>query len=376
MKISEMLEREDLYPIIEHTLNNYFGFKEHQILKTQKNRKGTKFGYIYERLNAIVSRKPDKKVMEFLYTEYQTKQFFKRILAQVYLRVLLHSSGLFADKVLKNNDDTELDNHILIYPCNKKIRIFNFNDNYIDVVVKDGFSNDLIAKEIKFREQHLSLHILPITSKTQNSYREQIIDGIPLARIINAKKYKELKNKTLKILKSEISTYKKNVDTKAYVEQLKTEFYKKINGAGLEELKETYETLSQIVLDNFEQIPVVLSHGDFHHGNVWIENKTDIVYIIDFETYSERSMFYDPYTLFHDLRTFDFHSTMIKLLKGGGSEVFGNQYIGGILALILMEDFLFQTNDLAIFDNDSMQKEIISYNFKVTKVIEKIKGND
>ncbi len=370
-----MLKREELYTTIERTLNRYFGFNEHQILKTQSKSNGRNFAYTYERLNAIISKVPEKKVKEFLYTEYSTKQFFKRLLAQVYLRILLNTRGFFADKVLKNDVGTELESYILIYPCNKKIRIFNFKDNYVDVLVKDGFSNDLIAKEIEFREKHHSPHILPIRSKTQNSYREEIIDGIPLARITDKKKYKELLNQTLKILNSEISTYEKNIGTKEYVDKLKDKLYKKISGAELENLKETYENLSQIVLDSFNEIPVVLSHGDLQYGNVWVENRTEKIYIIDFETYSERSRFYDPYTLFHNLRSFNFHATMISLLNKEGSEVIGNENIGGILALVLMEDFLFKADELVLFCNNSQKKEILYYNAKVTKVITQINRN-
>ena len=114
MKISYMLKRESFYEINEKTLGAFYEGQE----KLKKL-------YVYPELNAIVTARPSKKVKEYLYTEYRVSgSLLRRIAVRFYATLMLNSGGLLASKRFARK--TSADKDTLIYPCNKKYRIFIF----------------------------------------------------------------------------------------------------------------------------------------------------------------------------------------------------------------------------------------------------------
>lgn len=321
MKISYMLKREDFYNINEKTLQKYF----------VKNEGKTSL-YIYSHLNAIVTISPAKEVKDYLLCEFSVRSnVIKRLLVATYVKLCLCSRGLLASK--KICVDAIVKNNVLIYPCNRKYRIFDFDMRVVDVVIKDGFCNDNLLHEIEFRNRkNLPAFVPNMVSVVEEGYREAIIDGKPLARI--EEKYEIYRDDAYKQFLAFALEKGRAVNAKEYARQL-------ANTIGKLAIKkvERKELLSKVVmkLRDFvkeqEEIALCFSHGDLQPGNIWVENGSGKIYIIDWESWGERSVWYDKSTLYYELRM-----GVEKYLQ---KEININEKI-----VVLLEDLVFQLNEL------------------------------
>ncbi|MBE6727796.1 MAG: hypothetical protein E7562_04010 [Ruminococcaceae bacterium] len=339
MKISQMLLREDFYDINKKTLDNFYGSNENEKTKL----------YIYPKLNAIVTSKPSKAVRKYLYTEFNINtSFIKRIVVRLYAFLLLHSFGLFAAKKCIVN--AEVGNDVLIYPCNKKYRILNFSKGIIDVIIKDGFKDGDLKHEINFRSRDDLADFVPqIIKYDQNGYSEKIIDGCPLARkSVGFEKYRD---DAYKMYTEYYKVSEKKVKPGEYALKLIEEisdlsFDSPINQALLEGV---LTRLKGILVDGDREIALSFSHGDLQAGNIWIENSTDKIYIIDWESCRERSIYYDKAVLYHGLRPLGVEHYLNENLELQEK------------AIVLLEDIIFQINERKSLSQLSEEKWLESY---------------
>ncbi len=322
MKISYMIKREDFYDINEKTLNTFFGSGENVTRM-----------YIYPELNAITTKNPSKKVKDFIYTEFNINaSFIKKTLVNLYSRLSLNSFGFIASK--KCEVKKEISNDILIYPCNKKYRIFDFSKNTVDVLVKDGFLENDILHEIEFRtKKDLPDFVPSVISSTNNTYKEVIIDGKPLARI--SENHSSLCIKAYKLLRY----YGKEFDKKAKVGEYLMELVDKINSYPKDKIlsNDKFDAVIKSFSDMFSderEVILTFSHGDLQSGNIWIENETEKIYIIDWESWGERSIWYDKAVLFDGLRPKGIDFYMEKDLTPDEKNI------------VILEDIIFRLNEL------------------------------
>lgn len=326
MKISFMLKREDFYSINQKTLEKYYA-----TCKTKKRL------YIYPELNAIVTARPSKLVRQYLYTEFRVNgSFLKRFLVRLYATVMLNSGGLLAAKSVVVHTDATKDT--LIYPCNKKYRIFDFAKNQVSVLGKDGFPTDDLQHEIEFRTGNKAGFIPGLICSSEQGYSEVIIDGCPVARA--GERMTSLCDKAFAIWSDYISSSIQMIPAVEYAKQLADQF-RELNNR-LQKLNKQVDnnqldllwTELQNILQAFqENVPVGLSHGDLQAGNIWVENKTDKLYIIDWESWKNRSTWYDRALLYEGLRRTD------GLEKYSACRDF-------IHTTVLMEDILFRMTEL------------------------------
>ncbi len=294
MKISYMLEREDFYKINQETLNYFYTDDLHESIL-----------YIYPQLNAIVTKKPSKEVKRYLYVEYNVKSsFLKKVLVACYARISLNTNGFLSSSTCTVKGD--FSECCLIYPCNKKFRIFDFKKKLVTVIPKIGFPDMDIKKEIQFRNNNHADFIPTIISSGLNYYTELIIDGYPLARAENDFQIK--KDETRGIWKEYIRDSVREVRSEEYAQMLRRRYKEllkeenvKLKMIDRETLAKLEETLySEMKRD--EKVQIGTSHGDLQPGNIWIENKTGKIYIIEWETYGIRSIWYDECALDENLR--------------------------------------------------------------------------
>lgn len=351
MKITYMRLREDFDSINKETLNSFYAHSD----------KETDL-FIYPELNAIVVRKPSKKVKRFLYTEFSVSgSILKRIAVWVYTRLLLNSFGFLAGSKIRQKGD--IGSNTLIYPCNKKYRIFDFASNTVTVLTKSGFPNSAIKEEIDFRNEYKADFILPLRDFKENQYTEEIIDGIPLARIKNNKE--ENINKAYKIWREYGSNYDKEISPKEYIEYINESLAGKfdtlknvINDDAIRKLQDTIKELCSIITSFNSKITLTLSHGDLQPGNIWVENNTDKVYIIDWETVKMRSVWYDEFLLYKGLR-----------MLGGLKKLF--ELDSGLCKyVVILEELLYRIDDACCLPIDIRRKTIdgISKDFDVSNI--------
>lgn len=340
MKISHMLIREDFYNILDQTLKIHF-----------KNDKYVASFYVYPQLNAIMCATPSRKVKKYIYKEYRVNtSFLKRVAIKLYCFLLMNSFGLLSRKKIKLCiKDAK---NALIYPCNKKIRIFNFKNNVVEVVPKWSFSEFDLKKEIDFRNQHCAEFIPKLLSFDNCSYTEEIIDGYPLARASSEKEEKTHQAYDL------WRTYTLQYDTKTclnqYVLELNKQYkveidkLKRFKKLAYRELAQYWENLTKFLLSTNEEITLTLSHGDLQAGNIWIKNVDNKIVIIDWESFAMRSVFYDEALLFCNIRK------SINLMEYV-------QEIDIVKAIVLAEDFLYRLQELCELPEQFGSEDFVKY---------------
>lgn len=319
MKITEMLQREDFYQINRDTLSEYYG-----------NCAEKKKLYIYPRLNAIVVKHPSKAVEEYLLTEYDVRgNALKRLAVQMYVKLCLNSFGRMADQSIElNNSATP---NTLIYPCNRKYRIFDFVKQTVSVQIKSGFPTEQLRHEIAFRtRKDLPGFVPTLVSHTAFGYTERIIDGRPLARITDD--FEKYKRAAFDQLSAYANQFNETVTGNDYAVKLSEKANKLAKEIDID-LKSLLKSLVAGI-SKLQEIVTTFSHGDLQMGNIWIENKTNKVFIIDWESWGTRSSFYDKAALFNGLRPGDISKYLNK--EGIATEE---------KAVVLLEDLVFQLEE-------------------------------
>lgn len=291
MKISQMLRREDFYRINEKTLSGYYG---------QSGTDKTEL-CIYPQLNAIVTTKPSSRVIGYLLCEYAVRgNALKRLAAQGYVQGCMHSFGLLAAK--KCTVQAKVEPDVLIYPCNKKYRIFDFRHQVVDVIAKHGFDDSDLQHEMAFRKQaNLPGFVPGFVSCDAHGYREIIIDGRPLARITVG--FEALRDQAYTLLLEYGAPHQKIAAAKTYADELQAQIETLLSQkADSEKLVRGIVTELVAMTASSAYVTLTFSHGDLQSGNIWVENKTNKLYIIDWESWGIRSLWYDKATLYQGLR--------------------------------------------------------------------------
>lgn len=322
MKISQMLEREDFYGINEQTLADFFGESADE----------TEL-YIYPQLNAIITKKPSRAVKQYLRDEYDVRgNVLKRMAVKSYITACFASCGAMSSRACRVSQ--RVSNDTLIYPCNKKYRIFDFDKQRVSVIAKHGFPKQDLIHEIEFRTRELLPDFVPaLESFDENGYTERIIDGKPLARISAG--YDWLCRDAYALLREYTTSFDRTISGVAYAKQLREKILsfpsEKITNQEL--LAQVVELLAREV-EKEGEIRLTFSHGDLQSGNIWVENGTEKIYIIDWESWAERSEWYDSETLFGHLR------------PGSISAYLAGKTLSPKMATVLLEDIVFQLENL------------------------------
>ena len=352
MKISEMLQREDFYAILPETFNQYaafLGIEPGSVAVVGKGEKANLF--VNEKLNAILAARPSGAVKAYLKTEYTVGgNALRKVAVAAYLKYALTCVRGNSQRGLRCDMKSSL-NDVLIYPCNKKIRLFDFKEGVVYTVLKTGFPDIYIKRETKFRQDANVPFVPKILSCMDGCYSERIIEnGRPLARIQDGGYVERKKQESLRLVQS-LTTSPKRVRAKEYVAGLRDRcltMLKNKNGfESFERVEGVFERLTGKVTAC--EIGLVTSHGDFQPGNIWIDKDGEIV-IIDWETVKERSPYYDYAALYCSLRNHGGLNNLCERIKAN-KHLNDNEDcpIQTVLALILAEELEYQTEELISF---------------------------
>lgn len=365
MKISEMLVREDFYSILEQTLSDnqciIHADGESICVIDAKNECDL---FVNAQLNSIMSAHPSRAVIDYLKTEYNViGSPVRRLLVKSYLTAATTFVKIFSQKGIKVAFDAGVDkNNILIYPCNKKIRLFDFGKGIVYTMLKRDFPSLYIDRETKFRLENKTDFIPGIVEFGNGCYSEKIINGMPLARISNPSFVERCKEDAYKKVKSlTLSDY----PIKA------TDYIKQLKDTCLEQLKQKpsfkdadvvaciFDSLLEVQPE--EKLSLVISHGDFQPGNIWWDKDKKQIVIIDWETVKLRSIFYDHAALYYNLRREGTEQLVVDSLKASSHIAsFTPQCSPASVAKIVMaEELAYQTEELISFPGEIGIKEYI-----------------
>jgi thiamine kinase-like enzyme len=156
-------------------------------------------------------------------------------------------------------------------------------------------------KEIRLRPQWN--FVLPMEMKTSNIYYEKLLKGRSFDRL-KKKKVRNIHNEIEKIIIQIQKEKRSTINSIKYSLSLKNTIVDELSKVIISKqlylnVIEFVEHISDLVGD-FD-LEVSFSHGDLQYGNIFI-TENDEIYILDWETYSVRSIGYDLLTYFYRFR--------------------------------------------------------------------------
>lgn len=301
MTIYQLFEREDIYSIIESTLKEYYS-DVHGInaeVRLSKDKFRNSF-VVYPRIGVIISRVPTWEVMKHVYADFNVQgSVLRKIAAWGYITLCWCTFGLLGSRSLYVSNKKALHRNISIMACNRKIRIFDFKNRYVDAILKVGYHDNYFKNEIKARTT-LNYSFIPGIEKIGSRwYREKVLDGSGLVRTAPGK-YEKYCNEVISDIRQLYADYGSKISAEEYALRLSEALSKGINqlqkekGANDVSYLECIKSKALNVLRAEDMsIPITLSHGDLQTGNIIIDEKIDKVTIYDWETFGERSVWFD-----------------------------------------------------------------------------------
>ena len=361
MDLASMLDREDFFSFFFTTVEKYYkeALDTDIIFSFANNRKNCNM-VIKPKLSAASSIYISKRAREFFYSEWNIRNsLLKNCIAKIYIFFTTRTGSVFSQ--FRFVMMPELENHrdVIIAPNNRSIRIFDYSKNIVGCIIKDGFTDKFFKNQIDFRENYKYDFILPMLSFGEDWFQEPIMHGHPLARITNEKVYQKALHDAIddmSILAKDTLEYS-NCDE--YISRLKQQIVQMLDIAKEKKKiqcdKETHKIVEfavrEAILFN-QQIPTVMSHGDFQSGNIWVDREHK-VWIYDWETAGRRSIWYDASVLQYSLRRNNGWKELMEIeaplhMKRcdiNYSNYSPDQY-RAIKGIILLEDLCFYLEDM------------------------------
>lgn len=299
MTIQEMLEREDIYTILSQTLEEYFHTVWDKDVAVRVEKSLLRNSYvIYPRLGVAVSRFPSWKVAKDIYTQFNVQGNWKRkLFAWGYITLCFLTFGMLASRSLYVSDKKWCRRNRYIMPCNRKIRIFDYGEGYVDAILKVGFNDTYFKNELKYRVNPKYKFIPPFIKFGNRWYREALLTGRALVRLSESQ-YDTAVEKTkgeIGKLYSDTKHYEGIISYSHRIEECikeKLPILKYQKGLSIEYVQTVLNKISEYVKGVDIQVPLVTSHGDLQTGNIMVD-KVGIVTIYDWETAGERSIWFD-----------------------------------------------------------------------------------
>jgi len=363
LKIDAMILREDFYKISDATLERYFREVEGKEVHVKTVKHGLRNCLVvYPHLGAITTRWPGYETLKFLLSEYNIRNKpIKNLLAKAYVLFCLFTFGLFSQCCVHLTGNIEIERSMLIFPANRKLRIYNFKTGYVDAIVKESFTLKYFQTELSFRLENHFEFVPQIADSGEGWYREVILPGQPLARIREEILYRKCLGDTVKHMNTIIQAGEiKYVDAKEYADNLYRDICEKMEIARQKKHIRSYEGVLEIAGKAYEKagglgekVPVAPSHGDLQSGNVWVDAASEKTYIIDWETYGWRSVWYDCATILLSTRRAGKLKEMMENRDTNfvKEALFQNDKnkdykMESVIAIIVMEDILFYLEDM------------------------------
>lgn len=362
MKIDAMVEREDYYRLQASTLERYFQDVigvDNRISTTARSFPASL--YVYPKINAVVTGRPGRAVRRYVLSEFNlADRPVRRWVVKAYTFACLSSRGLLADRSLQYSEPPLAASDTLIWPCNRKIRIFDFAAGTVDSIAKDGFTDKYFDNELGFRLASRHAFVPPILRSGSRWYRERILVGRPLARITERKVFRRSCREAMGHLAELVAANASSADPGPYAERMCAEVMDKLDRAERAkrirtggDVRRVADAAAKMGAGLGTQVPLGISHGDLQTGNLWVEPDNGMTYILDWETVGKRSVWYDAATFLLATRK---RNGVVNMVNGRDIEsvrmsILANdplkdRNMAGVMGIILLEDILFYLDDM------------------------------
>ena len=342
MKISTLLEREPFVKIFEKTLASFLTTKigrphtvewlDSDVVNDSSKRSQT--WYCNPLINSIFVRGVDRSVFDSINGEYADNPMkpWRSKVQRLYLS--LSQSALFSIVLsrhkLRVSPAVESAKSKLIIGGNTKLRLIDVAENKVFVLLKDGFDQKYMARELYIRTKFPYMPAPRVTELGENGrwFAEEYISGKPLNRLtgpLNRKVLLQAVERIQLMLKStqRVTTVGDYAEMLHGVIHHTLSSLTHIKPAVAKNLITIASELVNSLADNCDQqISLAYSHGDFHQGNI-LSNGNDF-WILDWEHSGEKQIAYDFLIFLMESRVeTGYSSRFLKLV---------NEDLGGIQA--------------------------------------------
>lgn len=374
MNINEMLLREDFYSILQETLTYYFKtVRGVDVVCAKEPFEGGEEFRIFSRSNIVCRAKKPKGAKEYLRAEYNIRNsIWKYIVGKMFVLYLMNTKTAFSNNGIFITKGVVGENE-LFSPQNRSLRIYDYEQSYVDCIIKKGFTSKYFNNQIEFRREYRYDFMVPLIDSGEDWFREPILKGHPLARVTDEDDYQRgIKEAVVDIRRLAHDTME-NVPLQEYIIKL-LEKARKLTSSAKDIKKiatfEKCEKLLKFIEESLKGvdivIPVCMSHGDLQTGNIWM-NKDGRLLIYDWETAGRRSVWYDSTTLLYSLRRpygWGAFYNELKPQEALACDPIKNRSeieFKAIKNIVLLEDYLFLLEDMMelpskwgseIFDNN------------------------
>lgn len=354
MGYADIREREDIDSLIEATLSKYF-YTKVQVLDAYKESSFV----LCPRLNAAIRPDAAKEVKSSVragHAVYRSKLL--HLAMDLYIRLAFSKLGfisIFHRKYIYLSDLPDNAQWLLIMPGNMKTKVFDYKNKTVDNLIKEGFSITSLNVERSVREKPLWDFVLPLENVAENRYREAMLDGVTVDRM-NPNSRLAIEPKVKETLMTIQRTTREAVARCEYAEQLIKEIIELLSlFSDLGDCRESLIEFAKKIAEKIEDGMTIIaaSHGDFQDGNIFYTTD-NCLYVLDWETFSKRSLGYDLITYYYKFRYRRDYIGRIKEFiddkrwQGLSSEFYGNaQDKGQSLCIYLLEDMIWLLNESA-----------------------------
>jgi hypothetical protein len=347
MKISTLLEREPFVKIFEKTLASFLTAKlgsphtvewqDSDVLN--ESSKPHQNWYCNPLINSIFVKGVDKSVFDSINGEYADNPMkpWRSKFQRLYLS--LSQSPLFSIVLsrhkLRVSPAVESAKSKLIIGGNNKLRLIDVAENKVFVLLKDGFDQKYMSRELYVRTEFPFLPVPGVIDYGGNAvwYSEGYISGKPpnrLTEVIGQKillqaieKIKLMLSKTARattVGEYADTLYGKIQRSLALIPHIKPDVANNIT-------KMATSLRSSLDCYADQEFTLAYCHGDFHQGNI-LSNEDDY-WILDWEYSEEKQIAYDFLILLLESRTESGYSSRFLRLISSDLDAYKAQVADG-----------------------------------------------
>lgn len=358
MDLASMLTREDFFPIFFNTIKEYYKQVYGESVEVSFCNKKECNLIIKRRLSAATSPHISAAARSFYYSEWNVRNsLLKYVAAKLGVFFLTHSGKSFAWFTMRMTPERLVNKDLVIVPNNRSIRFFDYKENTVGCMIKEGFTDKYFSNQLKFRKENHYPFMIPLIRYGKRWFIEPIMQGHPLARVVNERAYQKGIEDALSGIRLLAADTLFEIAGCTYVNSLSENIDKLIkNAMERKNIKNARKALVIVKKAADEarkllKVPMCKSHGDFQSGNIWVDENMK-TWIYDWETVADRSVWYDSSVLCYSLRRpfgWEEFYTNPKPYKMLNCDVGANpseEEYQAMKCLVLLEDVLFYLEDM------------------------------
>lgn len=243
---------------------------------------------------------------------------------------------------------------IVIYPGNKKVKVIDTDNLTILNVVRQGYSKAWLSHEVALRANPSIPCVLPIGNHGDDWYSERLIVGRTMARMRRTERRRR-DPAVMRVIR-EMGRPVRVETVREYCERLcdsvvgcARSLAGRLGSDDFALIIAASRALTRVCSQDASPVVIGFSHGDLQPGNIMFEDVTDRLFVLDWETYGERSALYDIATYYYGLRRLPLPSALRQVYTDE-CQLFGGLGLDAVsrTAIVCLEEIEWSLRELEV----------------------------